>query len=66
MRYPGCSDAKADFGLNSRLIGLLSGTKTSGPTDISPILFKRARIEGTTLRSRTIVCLVRSHYSKPD
>lgn len=38
-----------------RLIGLLSGLKTAGPIDMGQILFKRLRIEGTTLRSRTVV-----------
>ncbi|KAM0787681.1 hypothetical protein ACM66B_003744 [Microbotryomycetes sp. NB124-2] len=36
------------------LLGTLSGGKTQGPTDLSPILFKRLRIEGTTLRSRSL------------
>ncbi|KAK4047719.1 hypothetical protein OIV83_005227 [Microbotryomycetes sp. JL201] len=36
------------------MLGTLSGGKTKGPTDISPILFKRLRIEGTTLRSRSL------------
>ncbi|KAK4056853.1 hypothetical protein OIO90_002103 [Microbotryomycetes sp. JL221] len=36
------------------LLGTLSGGKTSAPTDISPILFKRLRIEGSTLRSRSL------------
>jgi len=36
------------------LIGLLSGTKTAGPIDLAQLLYKRVRIEGTTLRSRTI------------
>ncbi|KAM0749912.1 putative quinone oxidoreductase [Meredithblackwellia eburnea MCA 4105] len=36
------------------LLGLMSGAKTSGPLDMTPILIKRLRIEGTTLRSRTL------------
>ncbi|GAA97133.1 uncharacterized protein L969DRAFT_94123 [Mixia osmundae IAM 14324] len=35
------------------LIGLLSGMKTREGIDMAQILFKRLRIEGTTLRSRT-------------
>jgi len=36
------------------LLGVMSGTKTAGPLDMGPILFKRLRIQGTTLRSRTL------------
>lgn len=36
------------------LIGLLSGTTTAKPVDLSQLLYKRIRIEGTTLRSRTL------------
>ncbi|GAA5885103.1 hypothetical protein JCM16303_006404 [Sporobolomyces ruberrimus] len=36
------------------LLGLMGGAKTETPLDLSQILFKRLRIEGTTLRSRTL------------
>lgn len=36
------------------LLGLLSGGKIQGPVELGPILFKRLKIEGTTLRSRSI------------
>lgn len=36
------------------LLGLMGGAKTETPMDLSQILFKRLRIEGTTLRSRTL------------
>lgn len=31
------------------LLGLMSGSKTEGPLDLLPILFKRLRIEGMCL-----------------
>ncbi|GAA5835654.1 hypothetical protein JCM11251_002986 [Rhodosporidiobolus azoricus] len=36
------------------MLGLLSGPKTKDPLDLSQILYKRLRIEGTTLRSRSL------------
>ncbi|BGO94021.1 hypothetical protein NBRC10512_003654 [Rhodotorula toruloides] len=36
------------------MLGLMGGAKTEGPTDLSQILYKRVRIEGTTLRSRSL------------
>lgn len=36
------------------LLGLMSGLKTEGGVDIGPILFKRLRVEGSTLRSRDV------------
>lgn len=36
------------------LIGLMSGAVTSDPVNLGPLLYKRLRVEGTTLRSRTI------------
>ncbi|EGG10434.1 uncharacterized protein MELLADRAFT_93398 [Melampsora larici-populina 98AG31] len=36
------------------LLGLLSGGKIQTPVELGPILFKRLKIEGTTLRSRSI------------
>ncbi|BGP31954.1 hypothetical protein JCM10296v2_003733 [Rhodotorula toruloides] len=36
------------------MLGLMGGAKTEGPTDLSQILYKRIRIEGTTLRSRSL------------
>lgn len=36
------------------LLGLMSGMETDRPLNMGPILFKRLRIEGTTLRSRTV------------
>lgn len=36
------------------LLGLMGGAKTTEPFDLGPILFKRLRIEGTTLRSRSL------------
>lgn len=36
------------------LLGLMSGAFTEKPLDMRPILLKRLRIEGTTLRSRTL------------
>ncbi|GAA6002471.1 hypothetical protein JCM10207_001138 [Rhodosporidiobolus poonsookiae] len=36
------------------LLGLLSGPKTEAPLDLGPLLYKRLRIEGTTLRSRSL------------
>ncbi|GAA6015106.1 hypothetical protein JCM11491_001665 [Sporobolomyces phaffii] len=36
------------------LLGLMGGAKTETPLDLSQILFKRLRIEGTTLRSRSL------------
>lgn len=36
------------------LLGMLSGLKTKDPLDMGPMLFKRLRIEGTTLRSRSL------------
>ncbi|GAA5960392.1 hypothetical protein JCM21900_003538 [Sporobolomyces salmonicolor] len=36
------------------LLGLLSGAKTQDPLDLSLLLYKRLRIEGTTLRSRSL------------
>jgi NADPH:quinone reductase-like Zn-dependent oxidoreductase len=36
------------------LLGLMSGAETDKPLNMGPILFKRLRIEGTTLRSRTV------------
>ncbi|KAL8292030.1 hypothetical protein RQP46_001496 [Phenoliferia psychrophenolica] len=36
------------------LLGMLSGLKTKEPLDMGPLLFKRLRVEGTTLRSRSL------------
>ncbi|GAA5928767.1 NAD(P)H-quinone oxidoreductase [Sporobolomyces koalae] len=36
------------------LLGLMGGIKTENPLDLSQILYKRLRIEGTTLRSRSL------------
>ncbi|KWU46094.1 quinone oxidoreductase putative [Rhodotorula sp. JG-1b] len=36
------------------LLGLMGGAKTDEPLDLSQILYKRLRIEGTTLRSRSL------------
>ncbi|KAK4703350.1 NADPH:quinone reductase, partial [Phenoliferia sp. Uapishka_3] len=36
------------------LLGMLSGLKTKDVLDMGPLLFKRLRIEGTTLRSRSL------------
>ncbi|KAI5479138.1 quinone oxidoreductase [Pseudohyphozyma bogoriensis] len=36
------------------LLGFLSGFVTEKPLDMGPILYKRLRIQGTTLRSRTL------------
>ncbi|GAA5857542.1 hypothetical protein JCM8547_009330 [Rhodosporidiobolus lusitaniae] len=36
------------------MLGLLSGPKTKDPLDLSQLLYKRLRIEGTTLRSRSL------------
>jgi len=36
------------------MIGSLSGTMSSSAVDLGPILKKRLRIEGSTLRSRTV------------
>jgi NADPH:quinone reductase-like Zn-dependent oxidoreductase len=35
-------------------LGLMGGPMVNGPLDISPIVLRRARIEGTTLRSRSL------------
>ncbi|POY74874.1 hypothetical protein BMF94_2147 [Rhodotorula taiwanensis] len=46
----------ASLGRDGRMVmlGLMGGAKTEGPFDISQILYKRLRIEGTTLRSRSL------------
>ncbi|BGP39957.1 hypothetical protein JCM10450v2_003937 [Rhodotorula kratochvilovae] len=36
------------------LVGLVGGAKTDKPFDLSQLLYKRARVEGTTLRSRSL------------
>ncbi|GAA6027352.1 hypothetical protein JCM8097_002619 [Rhodosporidiobolus ruineniae] len=36
------------------MLGLLSGAVTKDPLNLGPILYKRLRIEGTTLRSRSL------------
>lgn len=41
------------------LLGLLDGVRTAGPFDVAALITKRARVQGSQLRSRSLEYLVR-------